>query len=266
MLGLRWAIVALSLILFWTCSDWGDGLLPSIWYFSGHAGTQVSYCCPQSDFLDMLGLRWAIAALSLIFYWTWWDSGERLLSSIWSFSGHAGTLVGDCCPQSDIFLDVPGLRWAIVVLLGNLLIYHSIITWVHYVFFCFLSADTLVNLFWCWSCDMRLVYLSPHRPKRYVSITFVIPLPPCALMSCFEIFQSVPWCSPLKIINKNNSEISQAGVRTYIDHTMKGDTCPTVIPLICTCVKQVLIGWCLAQCVVYNWYYFYLWLDLSKKR
>ena len=54
----------------------------------------MSNCCPQSDlFLDMLGLRLAIVALSL------------------SFSGHAGAEVNNyCCPQSDLFLDMLGLR------------------------------------------------------------------------------------------------------------------------------------------------------------
>ena len=97
MLGLRLAIVALNRIFYWTCWDWGERLLPSIWCFSGHAGTQVSDCCPQSDL-----------------YWTCWDWGERLLPSIWSLTGHAGTEVSDCCPQSDVFLDMLRLRWALL--------------------------------------------------------------------------------------------------------------------------------------------------------
>ena len=110
-------LFALDLNFFWTCWDWGEWLLASIWSISGHAGTEVRDCCPQSNFfLGMLGLRWVIVALNLIFFWTCWDWGEGLLPSIWSFSGHAGTELRDCCPQSDLFLDMLGLRLAIVAL------------------------------------------------------------------------------------------------------------------------------------------------------
>ena len=74
----------------------------------------VSDCCPQSDlWVHMLGLGWAIDALNLIFFWTCWDSGEGLLPLIGSLTWHAGTEMSDCCPQSDLFLDMLGLRWAI---------------------------------------------------------------------------------------------------------------------------------------------------------
>ena len=179
--ALRWGIVALNLILFWTCWDWGERLVPSNWTFSGHAGTEFSCFCPQSDllmdmlglsewllpsigsfsghawtevsecgpkselFLDilglrwlivalnriyllvMLGLRWAIVALNLIFFWTYWESGEWLLPSIWCFSRHAGTEVSDCCPQSDLFLDMRGQRLAIVAL--NLIFFWTCWDW-----------------------------------------------------------------------------------------------------------------------------------------
>ena len=128
MLGLRWAIVAFNLIFFWTCWDSGEQLLPSIWSLTGHAGTEVSDCCLQSDlFLDMLGLRWAIDALNLIFFWTCWDSGERLLPLIVSLTWHARTEVSDCCSQSDLFLDMLGLRWAIVAL--NLIFFWTCWGW-----------------------------------------------------------------------------------------------------------------------------------------
>ena len=72
----------------------------------------------------------------LIFFWACWDWGEWLLSSIWSFSGHAGTEVSDSYPQSDLFLDMLWLRWAIVAL-------NLIFLWT-----CWDSGDQLLPSVW----------------------------------------------------------------------------------------------------------------------